>query len=986
MEAEAEPDMVSERARALETRKLIEEPTDASIKPTPEAVLDAIHVAVMDGDTDFMDILVDVFHHDLDAENTKWKNTPLMAAVLQNKTDSVTWLLEQGVDVGKKDNSGKTALEVAEEQGYGEVAEILRDWETEEVVPDGEEKSIDLESFKDTLYQGISTESLNNPIEVWELLVERVNELHDLQQQRKVYEYLIEDLSSQQSGAATEEAAQAWKEIVEDAIPVKIAALDKKIAEAAPHTTSTASTSSTPTKTQGTAEGIDPLTKDATFKIHEPMLKSLQFYINVINRFNEIKSGVTAAAASEGGGFINRGERTLKKNRYSGGKRVRRGGSRMNRRTFKRRKFGKMHGGGGSYDEIKNILQKLNGDDVVDEDGIRNLYNALLGKVGDKENVKSGNKAKVLKKYCIGLAKKYADIYYSSLYTKQAESLEDLNTQVTKSGEQISAIGEQLKASNENVERLNAEAAAALTDGTPADNGLLEKANAENTQLKEDLQREQDIHSERTAALKVLDDKLGQQIEATTSAKAVTALAEAETREAKLANEKLDVLKQEATGRVSQLESEMETMITAEDERALKTKLRYARALAFGVVAKRKPTPPSAASDVSSTKEGGDVDSSGGGRALNYSKKFIGGDDLSHDDQKIAKQIFLKELVIRLDQHQSISGLQREDGRDKSKMIAAINYLLFGGFNITRCTESDEGSDTLKKLEKATRELVDKFVTNTDFSKLEDYIEGTEYSVSDLVTDQFPEGVLSLIEGKGVLNGPKEYSKNSEEIKQLREVLVSIESKYNIFVEGMNPEKDKTPTDISGANAGVTAAKGVFDTCNETVNTSYANIETMRTNIKDRIKKSITEDTELVGQLDEEDEEIRIYQLAYAQFRNEVEDTIEMMKVLDQTGKYKQGTIDVTMNPDIEAALPTEYVAEFNPALLITFGINVQSGTGSGDVLGDPFNETNMFAFSPLFSHKQTRDEGDYKGRYAMKEFVDCMTRDKYRTRVVFDF
>ena len=119
-------------------------------------------------------------------------------------------------------------------------------------------------------------------------------------------------------------------------------------------------------------------------------------------------------------------------------------------------------------------------------------------------------------------------------------------------------------------------------------------------------------------------------------------------------------------------------------------------------------------------------------------------------------------------------------------------------------------------------------------------------------------------------------------------------------------------------------------------------------------------------------------------------------------GEYK-----FTLKDEYE--LKPEYTGNFHPGLLPIFGVNVtevddadagadagadaDAGAGADAVKYELFDKNSMRLHSPLFAYLETKGSGgsggdttSYKGLYPMKEFVDCLTRRKYKTRVVFDF
>jgi ankyrin repeat protein len=76
-------------------------------------------IAALRGHTGIVRALLDK-GADVNAKSGDQGRTPLIVAVLGGYTDIVRALLERGADINEKDNSGKTALELAEERLQGE--------------------------------------------------------------------------------------------------------------------------------------------------------------------------------------------------------------------------------------------------------------------------------------------------------------------------------------------------------------------------------------------------------------------------------------------------------------------------------------------------------------------------------------------------------------------------------------------------------------------------------------------------------------------------------------------------------------------------------------------------------------------------------------------------------------------------------------------------------------------------------------------------
>ena len=64
---------------------------------------------------------------DVNAKRGDSGQTPLMLATLRGEADTVKILLEKGADVNIRGNSGKTALDIAEEKGYVEIIRMIKE-------------------------------------------------------------------------------------------------------------------------------------------------------------------------------------------------------------------------------------------------------------------------------------------------------------------------------------------------------------------------------------------------------------------------------------------------------------------------------------------------------------------------------------------------------------------------------------------------------------------------------------------------------------------------------------------------------------------------------------------------------------------------------------------------------------------------------------------------------------------------------------------
>jgi uncharacterized protein len=72
------------------------------------------------------DIALMALEHGADINAGEGSVTPLHGAAMFGRVDSVRWLVEHGADTRAQNYEGKTPLQVAEESGHGDVAEILR--------------------------------------------------------------------------------------------------------------------------------------------------------------------------------------------------------------------------------------------------------------------------------------------------------------------------------------------------------------------------------------------------------------------------------------------------------------------------------------------------------------------------------------------------------------------------------------------------------------------------------------------------------------------------------------------------------------------------------------------------------------------------------------------------------------------------------------------------------------------------------------------
>ena len=179
--------------------------------------------------------------------------------------------------------------------------------------------------------------------------------------------------------------------------------------------------------------------------------------------------------AAEGGGHeLNRGKRTLKKSRYTGGKRIRRGGSRMNRRTLQRRKF-RMRGGGNTTFEA--ISTTLEGKD----------YHVLMSATNEDED--DNNKIKVFRKYYVGLARQFADIYYSSLFTQKDKEVSDAKKDLDRAKTD-------LEASTKTLAEMENKYKAAGSEPSEVQKAELEQIRSELEQTQSELELTQSVWEE----------------------------------------------------------------------------------------------------------------------------------------------------------------------------------------------------------------------------------------------------------------------------------------------------------------------------------------------------------------------------------------------------------------------------------------------------------------------------------------------------------
>ncbi|ELU16659.1 hypothetical protein CAPTEDRAFT_124313, partial [Capitella teleta] len=77
--------------------------------------------------TNMIKLLLGEFTMELVNEEDKFGSTPLHYAAFANNTDATKLLLGEGCDKDKKDCRGRTACELAELLGYGDIVQLLSD-------------------------------------------------------------------------------------------------------------------------------------------------------------------------------------------------------------------------------------------------------------------------------------------------------------------------------------------------------------------------------------------------------------------------------------------------------------------------------------------------------------------------------------------------------------------------------------------------------------------------------------------------------------------------------------------------------------------------------------------------------------------------------------------------------------------------------------------------------------------------------------------
>ena len=160
--------------------------------------------------------------------------------------------------------------------------------------------AFDLMTFVDAMYREMPDTYYKEPGSLWSYLVAQVKTLQDPRHQREVYEYLKQDLASQQQGG-DEEIRAAFTAIVNDAIPEKIATLDATIAEAAHYQRAARTDSRTPVhpgRAPPPASGAPAGTTDHAQSAHDGTQYSISSFGGSPQQLNFSTVSQQAAAAA----------------------------------------------------------------------------------------------------------------------------------------------------------------------------------------------------------------------------------------------------------------------------------------------------------------------------------------------------------------------------------------------------------------------------------------------------------------------------------------------------------------------------------------------------------------------------------------------------------------------------------------------------------------------------------------------------------------